>query len=71
MNSCINARCFNGAATVQPRKGRCLGWATGTHGTASMGPRLFSRGKLPTNRAFTVVFPSFNGAATVQPRKAI
>jgi len=40
----LSPPCFNGAAAVQPRK-VCGGFCRGRRLAASMGPRLFSRGK--------------------------
>ena len=40
--------CFNGAAAFQPRKVALLGQYLHRRRRASMGPRLFSRGKGPT-----------------------
>ena len=59
---------FNGAAALQPRKGHehansTIGWS------ASMGPRLFSRGRAgPAGHRYAPRW-SFNGAAALQPRK--
>ena len=60
---------FNGAATVQPRKGRACRRGESGDRRASMGPRLFSRGKRPVIVPSNARAPGFNGAATVQPRK--
>ena len=84
---------FNGAAALQPRKEwliQCDGyrvfalqWGRGSSaaegravvqvqqhrvGVASMGPRLFSRGR-DIQGAFEGAFCGFNGAAALQPRQ--
>jgi len=59
---------FNGAAAVQPRKVPIVGIAVRESRLASMGPRLFSRGKNHSPMLHPPLF-SFNGAAAVQPRK--
>jgi len=59
---------FNGAAAVQPRKGVPKPKVDATT-VASMGPRLFSRGKVVCGGDLHRAGPRFNGAAAVQPRK--
>ena len=61
---------FNGAAVIQPRK--VAAWKAGAMigYDASMGPRLFNRGKTaPENRRGLSMPTGFNGAAVIQPRK--
>jgi len=63
-------RRFNGAATFQPQKvGEYLLFRLPD--MASMGPRLFSRGKSSLRRHSPGQLSGFNGAATFQPRKVL
>ena len=62
--------CFNGAAAFQPRKVPARDAVDPREATASMGPRLFSRGKGIECRRCGCRDLRFNGAAAFQPRKA-
>ncbi len=59
---------FNGAAVVQPRKG-AQQYFDNLSKIASMGPRLFNRGKKQATATAVHTMNGFNGAAVVQPRK--
>src|SRR5262245_2251126 len=59
---------FNGAATLQSRKGRQLDPKT-DKSYASMGPRLFSRGKHPSGQIKGSPQSGLDRAATLQSRK--
>ena len=62
-------RSFNGASAFQPRKVGRTGWAVYQARIASMGPRLFSRGKNHTKKRQVREVVGFNGASAFQPRK--
>ncbi len=64
----VRGTSFNGAAALQPRKGGA-GPAVDPVRPASMGPRLFSRGRRAAASAGEARRRCFNGAAALQPRK--
>ncbi len=64
-----DSRGFNGASAFQPRKASPWNHIGDGFKLASMGPRLFSRGKHDHRPNTALSEPSFNGASAFQPRK--
>ena len=64
-----NAAGFNGATTFQPWKYHLAIVPVGACTTASMGPRLFSRGNREPYSCSCRLMRGFNGATTFQPWK--
>jgi len=67
-NSPSACRGFNGAAASQPRSRLSLGHRAVSISSASMGPRLLSRGVISSQHLRPCAASGFNGAAASQPR---